>query len=103
MAWVYLIHMADGGVGNERHRAIHYIGSTVDLQYRIGQHRHARLDDPKSARLIAHANARGIPWDVVRTWETETEEAARRLERRLKSWKKHRVLCPVCRRGHEST
>jgi predicted GIY-YIG superfamily endonuclease len=78
---VYLIHF-------ERAfwHAQHYIGLTVNLEQRLEQHRKGN-----GAKLLRAINARGIPWQVVRTWP-----GGYTLERALKNRKKSRDMCPVC-------
>lgn len=83
---VYLLHF-DAPVGNERHQARHYLGSTADLPGRLADHRAGR-----SARLLEVLHQLGIGFECVRTWE-----GGRREERRLKNRKNARHLCPVCR------
>jgi predicted GIY-YIG superfamily endonuclease len=87
---VYLLHF-DAPVGNERHRAQHYLGSTSDLPGRLEAHRAGR-----SARLLEVLHERGIGFACVRTWPGGRSE-----ERRLKNRKKARALCPVCREAAE--
>lgn len=89
MAVVYLIHLERplGDLSNPRGQAQHYLGFAHDLDARLMAHRNGQ-----GARLLAAANAVGIAWDVVQTWE-----GGRDLERRLKRRKKARCLCPVCR------
>lgn len=78
---VYIIHF-DRPFWHARH----YIGSTVNLDRRLAQHRNGT-----GAKLLRALNRRGISWQVVRTWS-----GGRTLERILKNRKKSRDLCPVC-------
>lgn len=81
---VYLIKLASP-LGNEKHQARYYLGWCAgDVQERLKEHRAG-----SGARMLAHAVARGIAFDVVRTWP-----GGRDLERRLKRWHKHRALDP---------
>ena len=83
---VYLLHF-DQPLGNERHQASHYLGSTSDLPGRLAAHRAG-----KSARMLEVLHERGIGFVCVRTWA-----GGRDFERKLKNRKKARSLCPVCR------
>lgn len=98
MGTLYLIHL-DSPLGNPAKphgTGQHYLGSTVDLERRLREHRAARPDSQKpSSMFLAHANARGIHWQVVRTWEVADTDL-RQAEIRLKRQKKSRRLCPVC-------
>jgi predicted GIY-YIG superfamily endonuclease len=68
MAWVYILKGASGR---------HYIGSTVDLDQRLAQHR----------RGHTHTTRRLGALDVVAAREVGTLTEARRLERTLKAKK----------------
>jgi predicted GIY-YIG superfamily endonuclease len=81
----YLLHF-DSPLGNERHQALHYLGSATDLEARLGEHREGR-----SARIMEVLHERGIGFTCVRTWE-----GGRQVERKLKNRKKARKLCPIC-------
>jgi hypothetical protein len=83
----YLVHL-DQRLGSDHPKggAGHYLGTTVDLDRRIAQHR-----DGTGARILAAAVQRGIGFDVVRTWE-----GGRDVERRLKRQHNPRRMCPVC-------
>ena len=84
---VYLIHFQ-----SKLHHAQHYIGFVgTDLLQRIELH----LSN-KGAKLLAAVNNQGIRWQVVRVWL----EGDRRMERKLKNYKKARCFCPVCRSQH---
>lgn len=83
---VYLLHF-DAPLGNERHTAQHYLGSTADLPARLTEHRAGR-----SARMLEVLHERGIGFECVRTWPGD-----RTLERKLKNRKKAADLCPTCR------
>lgn len=81
---VYLIHFAQ-----KLHHAQHYIGFVDrNLKQRIKKHR-----SNTGAKLLAAVNRHGIQWEVVKVWE----DGSRDLERRLKSRKKARCICPICR------
>ena len=84
---VYLIHFQ-----SKLHHAQHYIGFVeTDLLQRIELH----LSN-KGAKLLAAVNNQGIRWQVVRIWL----EGDRRMERKLKNYKKARCFCPVCKSQH---
>ena len=84
---VYLIHFQ-----SKLHHAQHYIGFVeTDLLHRIELH----LSN-KGAKLLAAVNNHGIEWKVVRVWL----EGDRRMERKLKNYKKARCFCPVCKDKH---
>lgn len=79
---VYLIHF-----DRKHYKAQHYLGWTVDLAKRTEQHRNGT-----GAKLLKFITAQGIGWTVVRTWRGNYI-----LERKLKSRKKARELCPTCK------
>lgn len=81
---VYLIHF-EKKLGH----AQHYIGYAADDKFenRIKCHKKGC-----GSRILNAANKAGINWEVVRTWKGD-----RKLERKLKNWKKASQLCPVCR------
>ena len=84
---VYLIHFQ-----SKLHHAQHYIGFVeTDLLQRIELH----LSN-KGAKLLAAVNNQGIRWQVVRVWL----EGDRRIERKLKNYKKARCFCPICKSQH---
>lgn len=69
------------------HHARHYLGFTKGpVEDRLDEHRRGH-----GARLLQVINEAGIGWRLVRTWRGD-----RKLERRLKRWKKSRKLCPIC-------
>jgi predicted GIY-YIG superfamily endonuclease len=79
---VYLIHL------NEKFKGCqHYIGFTENLEARL-KHHHSGT----GARFLKAVKEAGIDFGVSRTWP----EGDRKLERRLKNWKKVRQLCPIC-------
>jgi hypothetical protein len=84
---VYLIHL-DQKLGSDhpKGRARHYLGTTINLDRRLAQHR-----DGTGARILAAATARGIGFDVVRTWPGGRDE-----ERRMKKLHNAPRLCPRC-------
>lgn len=79
----YLIHLNEP-VAHARHYAGWH-------QHPDGR-RNARHASGNGARLLAVAKARGITWQVVRTWPGTD----RRFERRLKNYAQSPLLCPVC-------
>ena len=81
---VYLIHF-----DQPYYHAQHYIGTTIDLERRMAQHRHGVSYG--GAHLLDAVNQAGISWSVVQVWEGDRD-----LEYQLKAWKKARLFCPVC-------
>jgi hypothetical protein len=79
-------------LGNERHRASHYLGYSPDrtLERRIAEHLAGR-----GARITRVAVERGITLTVTRVWPGED----RRAERRPKDGAHPGRLCPVCRKA----
>ena len=87
MITTYLIHF-DKPIGHGRMgQAQHYLGSTTNLKGRLYHHRNCN-----GSRIMAAVCKAGIPWQVVRTWESDTRET----ESQLKRAKNNRRLCPVC-------
>jgi predicted GIY-YIG superfamily endonuclease len=84
---VYLIHL-DRKLGSDHPKggAGHYLGTTINLDRRLAQHR-----DGTGARILAAATARGITFDVVRTWNS-----GRGVERQMKRQHNAPKLCPRC-------
>jgi predicted GIY-YIG superfamily endonuclease len=84
---VYLVHL-DRKLGTDHPKggAGHYLGTTINLDRRLAQHR-----DGTGARILAAAAARGIGFDVVRTWD-----GGRDVERQLKRQHNPRRMCPRC-------
>jgi hypothetical protein len=83
---VYLLHF-----DRPFHHARHYLGYCNDsesLEQRIERHRAG-----DGAKLLRAVTAAGITFKVVRVWK----KGSRKLERRLKAWKKSWQLCPICR------
>jgi hypothetical protein len=70
------------------HTCQHYLGFAENLAARLQEHAAGR-----GARLTQVALARGIAWELVRTWEGET----RADERRHKRGAHGARLCPRCR------
>ena len=85
---VYLLHFERPI--SDRHTCQHYTGWALDLNARMTMHRAG-----KGARLTQIAVARGIGFEVVRTWE-----GSRDLERWLKNGKRAPRLCPMCCQMH---
>jgi putative endonuclease len=52
----------------------YYVGFTVEVSHRLEQHNSG----------ISTFTSRGIPWDLVHTFETETIEEAKVLEKSIK-------------------
>jgi len=78
---VYLIHF-----DRRFQHAGHYLGSAVDLEARLAQHKTG-----SGARLMGVVNRAGISWRCVRAWVGD-----RATERRLKNIGGAARLCPVC-------
>lgn len=85
---VYLLHFSQplGDPHNPRGQAQHYIGSADNVAHRVAAH---RVGD--GAAIMRACAARGIDFCLVRTWPGGRQE-----ERKLKSRKKARELCPIC-------
>lgn len=84
---VYLVHLeARLGSSHPNGSAGHYLGTTINLDRRLSQHR-----EGTGARILAAAVERGIGFDVVRTWPGGREE-----ERRLKRQRNAPRMCPRC-------
>lgn len=87
---IYLIHF-DEPIGNRskpRGMAQHYIGYTLDLAARLAEHANGN-----GARIMAAVVDCGIGWQVVKIWKGN-----RKGERKLKSRKKARKICPICKK-----
>lgn len=87
--FIYLIHF-----DQPFKHAKHYIGSAVDLEHRLNEH---RTSAPKCANLMRVVNAAGITWRVARLWR-----GGRADERRLKNCGGAARLCPICNPGTTS-
>lgn len=85
-AGVYLIHLDDPLC-----HARHYLGASKDIPARLEAHRQQR-----GAKMLAHANTRGLRWHVERVWYTDTAEQAYRLEAKMKRHKHNTHYCPKC-------
>jgi predicted GIY-YIG superfamily endonuclease len=79
MAWVYILK---GSAGR------HYIGSTVNLEQRLEQHR----------RGHTHTTQRLGELSLVAAKEVETLSEARRVERKLKAKKNPRLAISYLQR-----
>jgi hypothetical protein len=85
----YLVHLeARLGTSHPRGGAQHYLGTTINLDRRLAQHR-----EGTGARMLAAAVERGISFDVVRTWP-----GGRDVERQLKRQRNAPRMCPACTR-----
>ena len=85
-SFIYLLHFS-APVGH----AQHYLGSTVDVEYRLAEHRSGQ-----GARLTQVAVQRGATLLLVRTWH-----GGRNRERQFKEGYNHSFtrLCPLCHPG----
>lgn len=79
---IYLLHF-DRPFGHARH----YMGSAVDLELRLADHRNGQ-----GARLMFWVVRAGIGWRLARTWV-----GGRQRERQLKAQGGRARLCPICR------
>lgn len=84
--FIYLIHF-----DQPFKHAKHYLGSTSNLEQRLGAH---RAGGSESARLLHAVKLAGIGWTVARLWR-----GGRTEERRLKNLGGATRLCPVCTPG----
>lgn len=82
--WVYLLHFHSPICPSRTTQ--HYLGWALDIDDRIREHRRGH-----GSRLCQVAVERGIKFTVAELWRGD-----RHLERRLKSLKNARRLCPVC-------
>ncbi|MBE9182457.1 GIY-YIG nuclease family protein [Oculatella sp. LEGE 06141] len=87
--FVYLLELARP-LGNHRHCARYYLGSTNNLNRRLTQHRSG--DRLIGSAFTAAAVERGIQFQVVKFWYCNSFVEARFLERRLKRRKNHAKL-----------
>lgn len=83
MKGVYLLHL------NRKlsDHAQHYIGYAPNIEARLDKHWAGT-----GAKMLKAAKLAGICWEVARIWIN----GDRTLERKLKNWKKARLLCPIC-------
>lgn len=82
---VYLLHFERPI--SDRHTCQHYLGSAIDLNFRLHKHRSA-----PDARLLQVAKERGISFTLARVWAN----VPRGFEYKLKSRKQSPKLCPLC-------
>jgi predicted GIY-YIG superfamily endonuclease len=82
--WVYLLHFHTPICPTRTTQ--HYLGWALDIDDRIRKHRKGR-----GSRLCQVAVEQGIKFTVAELWHGN-----RQLERRLKSLKNARKLCPIC-------
>lgn len=83
---VYLLCFS-GKVANH---AMHYIGASQDVAWRVKKHRAGN-----GGRLPQIAIQRGLTLHVTRVWYMPMGEAWL-AEKRIKSWRNHKYLCPKC-------
>lgn len=79
---VYLLHFS-----RPYRHAKHYLGSALNVDKRIAQHRSGNC----KVRLLQVIKSHGITFEVARVWDGD-----RSKERRLKG-RGLSVLCPICR------
>ena len=75
------------GTSNPKGSASHYLGWATDVEARMAEHRAGR-----GARILAACVARGIGFEVVRTWAGVDRSFERRLKRQHNAWRH----CPRC-------
>ena len=75
------------GTSNPKGSASHYLGWATDVDARMVEHRAGR-----GARILAACVARGIGFEVVRTWAGVDRSFERRLKRQHNAWRH----CPRC-------
>lgn len=85
---VYLIHFNEPYITESGRKVQHYIGFTsLTLEQRLSRHK-----GNDGAKLLRAVNARGITYNVVRTWKDGTLQT----ERELKRSRNHKQHCPLC-------
>lgn len=94
---VYLLHF-ERPIGNERHSAQHYLGSTSrSVRKRVEEHRATKwtpgegIQSGHGACIMGAVNYHNIPFQVAKTWK-----GGRSLERKLKNTKNLKNYCPIC-------
>lgn len=92
-AEVYLIHLE-----RPYKHAKHYLGYTSLDSVDARLHRHK---SGSGAKLLQVCNQASIDYTVVRTWQCDNWQSARKLERRLKAQHNAPRLCPICNRHKE--
>lgn len=95
MPVVYLIHL-DKPLCHARH----YLGYTAleSVQDWLDRHRSSN-----GSRLLAACNNLGIGYQIVRTWDCDTTQQAKRLERKLKQLHNAPRLCPICQAARKNS
>lgn len=88
---VYLLHFHERlgnpeGIGY----AMHYLGVTDSLYYRLREHEKGR-----GACITAAAVRVGITWELARTWPGDRQRE-RQLKGRPSGSRGLRAMCPVC-------
>lgn len=81
---VYLIHF-----DHKLSHAQHYMGSAVDIDWRVQKHKRGR-----GAQIMKAVVKAGISWQVVHVWPCASEHEARERERQLKGY--NTKQCPIC-------
>ncbi len=84
--YVYLLHFSRPI--NPTRPARHYLGSTIDIDERLRQHRKGQ-----GSRLCEVAKERGISFQLA---ELFIDADYRQLERTFKRRRNHPKLCPIC-------
>lgn len=86
MGYVYLV-LLSSPLGSDRHQARFYLGSALNLDKRIRQHRSGQ-----GSAMLRAANQKGIDYEIIKSLQLPTAAAARKLERRLKRRKRNAEL-----------
>lgn len=82
----YLIKLA-APLGNQKHSAQYYLGSCANLKKRFQQHLQG-----SGAAFTRAAVEKGISFQIIYIWRTNTKREARQLEIKLKRQKNNRVV-----------
>src|SRR6266545_3669366 len=85
--FVYVHHFHEP-IGNEKHKAQHYIGRAKDVDARVEAERKGGPDAPRIMQVLKE---RGIGFDVVQVWPGNSY-----VENALKSYGTAKPLCPKC-------
>lgn len=81
---IYLLHFT-----KPVNRAWHYCGSTPTRRFQRRMVEHAT---GQGAALTRLAGVLGVPWYIVRTWQTDNRELEKQLKRE-KNLKRHCLFC----------
>jgi putative endonuclease len=85
--YAYLIELAKP-LGNDTHSARYYLGITDNLEARLKLHRSGQ-----GSKFLAAATAKGIDFEIVRSWVFSDKATAKLFEQKAKrSLKNHSRL-----------